>query len=538
MSENGNEHDDLQIDVERVGQGPDDIDEIRRASLEHPAVRERLRGKRSRLLSVQLLEPSGRDKGDEPAGPDRYRATIFDYEDNEVVVATGSLDDRESVEVSRAGYQPLPTSEEFDEAVEILLEDEDLGPAIREQRLVPYRPMPPLVDTELPDGRVERTVAVGLMPQGDGAQHEIVGVNMVHRSVARYPNRAPETAMAAAAVCGLRNENEPTASRGTPGRFRVTVNRGGTRLWSFLVVRPAASSGTNGSGIELRGVNYRGKRVLFWAHAPILNVQYDGNACGPFRDWLWQESMIQATGTDVAQGIRRCPSPAQTILESGTDKGNFLGVAIYRVGEETVVVSELEAGWYRYISEWRLHDDGTIRPRFGFSAVRNSCVCNSHHHHVYWRFDFDIGTAENNEVREFNSPPIFPPSNWHTHDFEIRRRRRRDLSRRWQVRNTQTGDAYDLIPGTDDGTADTFGRGDVWILRFNRGEIDDGISAAPSQAGESQANAPARIDRFVNGEDVSNRDVVIWYSAHFTHDVGEEEEHAHYVGPVLRPAQW
>jgi hypothetical protein len=31
---------------------------------------------------------------------------------------------------------------------------------------------------------------------------------------------------------------------------------------------------------------------------------------------------------------------------------------------------------------------------------------------------------------------------------------------------------------------------------------------------------------------------VVWYAAHFTHDVGEEEEHGHYVGPILRPAQW
>src|ERR687893_3015629 len=170
MNENGNGHDDLQINVEWVGQGPDAIDEVRRASLEHPAVQERLRGKRSRLLSVQLLEPVGRGKADEAEDPDRYRATFYDYDDNRVVVATGRLDAGESVEVSQAGYQPLPTSEEFDEAVEIELEDENLGPAIRDQRLVPYAPMPPLIDAELPDGRVERTVAVGLIAQGDGAR--------------------------------------------------------------------------------------------------------------------------------------------------------------------------------------------------------------------------------------------------------------------------------------------------------------------------------------------------------------------------------
>ena len=303
------------------------------------------------------------------------------------------------------------------------------------------------------------------------------------------------------------------------------------------MIRPSASSGTNASGIELQNVRYRGKLVLFQAHAPILNVRYDGNACGPFRDWLFEESWIQADGTNVAPGIRRSQTPARTILESGTDSGNFRGVALYRQGQQTVLVSELQAGWYRYVSRWLFHDDGTIRPRLGFSAVQDSCVCNVHHHHVYWRLDFDIGTAENNEVREFNDPPILPPDNWHTHRFEARRLRRPDLGRRWQIRNSQTGDAYNLIPGPEDGVADDFARGDVWILRFNEGQVDDGISAAPSQAGDPQANAPARINRFVDGEGVADADIVLWYAAHFTHDLHEEDV-GHIVGPTLRPARW
>jgi hypothetical protein len=535
----GNEHDDAQIGIERFGPGPQVIDEVSQAALEHPSVREQLSGTRHRLLSVRLLEPALEDKPGGLMPPDRYRATFYDYTNNRVVLATGRVEDVQgSMEVSEAGHQPLPNGEEFDDAVEILLDDEELGPAIREQRLVPYRPMPPLVETELPGGRVERTLAVGLLSQSDEARHEIVGANMVDRTVSRFDNRAPERALAAAATCGLPNAHQAPTPRGLAGRFRITIpDVDGSPLWSFLVIRPSDSSGTNASGVEIRHVRYRGKLVLFQAHAPILNVRYDGNACGPFRDWLFEESWIQADGTNVAPGIRRSQSPAQTILESGTDSGNFRGVAIYRQGQEVVVVSELQAGWYRYVSQWRFHDEGTIRPRFGFSAVRNACVCNVHHHHIYWRFDFDIGTAENNAVREFNSPPLFPPDNWHTHRFEATRRRRPDLSRRWQVRNTQTGDAYDLIPGPDDGVADDFGRADVWILRFNEGEVDDGISAAPSQTGSSQRNAPADIGRFNNGEAIRNQDVVVWYAAHFTHDVHEQEV-GHIVGPVLRPARW
>ena len=162
-----------------------------------------------------------------------------------------------------------------------------------------------------------------------------------------------------------------TINRVAPaGSVWVTVTQGGTAVWRFLVVRPAASSGTNGSGIELRYLDYRGKRVLYRAHVPILNVKYDGNACGPYRDWQNQEGMIQANGTDVAPGFRLCSAPAATILDTGNDAGNYLGVAIYVQGQEVVLVSEMQAGWYRYISQWRLHTDGTIRPRFGFSATR------------------------------------------------------------------------------------------------------------------------------------------------------------------------
>jgi hypothetical protein len=46
-------------------------------------------------------------------------------------------------------------------------------------------------------------------------------------------------------------------------------------LWKFEAIRPAASSGTKISAIELRNVRYKGKTVLFQAHVPILNVEYD-----------------------------------------------------------------------------------------------------------------------------------------------------------------------------------------------------------------------------------------------------------------------
>ncbi len=508
--------------------GPDEA-AIRAASeraLQHPAVLQHLKDNRHRLISFEVLDPDPVAKA-EPTPPDRYRATIYDYTDARTVLVEGLLSALDNVEVSDSAIQPIPSDEEFAAAIEALLNDSTFGQALREQRLRPYRPMPPLLGEELPDGHVQRIIGVGLLPATAQSAHEIVGVDLLHGAVIRYDGKAPARARAGNSTCGLPPAGQPTAPRGAPGQVSVSVYQGATLLWSFVAVRPAASSGANGSGVELRYVNYRGKRVLYRAHVPILNVLYNNNACGPYRDWQWQEGMLQANGTDITSGFRYCPAPAQTILDNGTDTGDYLGVAIYVQGLEVVLVSEMQAGWYRYISEWRLHANGTILPRFGFSTVQSSCVCNVHHHHTFWRFDFDIRTPGNNVVREYNDPPIFPNTNWHTKYFEIKRPRDPARQRKWRIEHAETGEGYELIPGANDGVADAYAKGDVWVLRYRGTELDD----APAPADTS-----ADLDRFLNGESVYRQDVVVWYGAHFTHDISHNM--GEIVGPQLVPVNW
>lgn len=529
---------DLKVKIVSRGPDPETINGISRTVLKHASVQRMLKRTRHRLLYVELVEPEPKLKSSRiPPPPKRYHATIYDYTNNRTILVDGRLDDRKHLEVSESGHQPLPTSEEFNAAVRILLKEPEFGPAIREQHLQPSPAMPPLINVELPDGRVERTLSVGLLPGSEAFRHEIVGVNMIRQRVIRFEGGAPEGAQAHNPICGLPYTQQSTA-QGTAGQVWVTVTQGGTVLWKFLVVRPAASSGTNGSGVELRFVDYRGKRVLYRAHVPILNVRYDNHACGPYRDWQNQEGMIQANGIDVAPGFRLCSTPATTILNTGSDAGNFLGVAIYVQGQEVVLVSEMEAAWYRYISEWRLHADGTIRPRFGFSARQSSCVCTRHHHHAYWRLDFDIRTAGNNVVREFNDPPIVGSSNWHTKNFEIQRPRNPAHKRKWRVENTTSGEGYEVIPGLNDGVATAspdwdFPRGDVWILRYHGSEIDDGaVAIGPPYE--------ADLNSFNKGELINNHDVVFWYAAHVTHDVAAEPpgHFGHIAGPELKPVNW
>jgi hypothetical protein len=519
----------LTVKVEPFGQDQVAHDRVVQGLVRSGALREHLGKADHRLLALELLEP-GR-KTARPRERDRYRATYYDYTSNRAVHAEGSFGDTRGAKATVSARQPRPTLDEFEAAVKIVRRDKELGPQLRAGTLTPYRPMPPLVETAEPDGRVERTVSVGLLPAGRRKTgHEIVGVNMIRRRVERYEGGAPRTALASAGLCGVPlAADQATTDQGVAGQAWVSVYQGTTLLWRFLVVRPSSSSGASGSGVELRYVDYRGKRVLYQAHVPILNVRYDGDKCGPYRDWQYQEGMLQATGKNVAPGFLLCPKPAKTIIDTGSDKGTFLGTAIYVDGQEVVLVCELEAGWYRYVSEWRLHANGTIRPRFAFNATSSSCVCNKHHHHVFWRLDFDVGTAADNVVREFNDPPIVGASKWHDIKFEVMRLRDAAHKRRWRVQHVPSGAAYEIVPGANDHTAagDPYAVGDVWVLHWNPGEVED----------EPAPDTRIHIGKFKNGEPVANEDVVVWYGAHFTHDVTGPEV-SHVVGPDLVPHNW
>ncbi|MBP1693704.1 MAG: hypothetical protein H6Q37_1587 [Chloroflexi bacterium] len=519
---------DLIVETEPWGPDPAALEAVSCALLEHPRLQEYLADTRHRLLAFDLIDRE--QKTTTPRPPGRYHATIYDYTNNRTLFAEGCLDEPDLVVVTESAAQPLPSDEEFDAAVNLLLEDPDLGPRLRQQQLQVYRPMPPLIEVEAPDGRIERTLAVGLF--SDDLGHQIVAVNLINNSVLHDLHDIP---LPNGDVCGPPAAGG-CADSGPTQQLRLKVTQGSNVLWTFTVVRPSASSGTNGSGIELRYVNYRGKQVLYRAHVPILNIEYSTAGvqagCGPtYRDWQNQENCFEAVGSDFAPGFRLCTAPPKTILDSNSDAGNFHGVAIYVAGQEVVLVSEMAAGWYRYISEWRLHTNGTIRPRFGFAAVNNPCTCKSHHHHAYWRFDFDIRTAGRNLVEEYNNPPLFTGMNWHRKIYEIRRPRDSQRKRKWRISNTSTGEGYELIPGANDGAADSYGVGDVWVLRYHATEIDDGqgFTTDPTKS-------KAQLDRFINGELVENQDVVVWYAGHFLHDA--QHAGSHIIGPELKPVNW
>jgi hypothetical protein len=492
-----------------------------------------------RLLRLRNEVPESKGEGGDRSGG--FVAEAYDYAAEHAVRIAGpvqALDGgaQDGLSVELMAYQPAPSDEERDLAYEVVRHDDRLRARMDTEGLRPYAPMPPVAGADLEDGRTERVLVVGLADE-EGVTREFVGVRLRDRmllpdleGLARPEGRACEPSRPA----------DGCPATGTTGQVWVSVFLGNTRIWRFLLVRPAASSGTNGSGAELRFVDYRGHRVLYRAHVPILNVEYFEEGwragCGPtYRDWQDQEACFDApAGSDPVPGIRVCAGTARTIIESGTDSGNFRGTAIYVDGTDVVVVSELAAGWYRYISRWRLAADGTISPRFGFAATANPCTCLRHHHHVYWRLDLDVDGISPNRVEEFNDPPLLGGDNWHLKSFETRRPRDAARNRHWRISNPGTGAAYVLVPGATDGDATGYGVGDLWILRYRGTEVDDGQPFTTDPL-----LSRARIDNFrIPAEPVTDTDVVLWYSAHFLHDEAHGHPGGNYVGPDLRPERW
>ncbi|HWP43846.1 MAG TPA: hypothetical protein VNO14_11455 [Blastocatellia bacterium] len=494
------------------------VDWVKHTLRNHPAVLRFLRGTKNRLVSFELVDQDTKATRDVPP-PDRYRAAFYDYTNNRAIIARGRFD-HSDIEVFESAEQPDPSEEEFQEAVSILSKDPKLAAAFKNETVSAYQPMPPLIGAGAGGDRI---IGVGLFSKDGSVPHEVVGVNLIRRRIVRFKTLAPETSRASPTHCGPPSAGQGSVPRGTAGQFLVQISREGTLIWQFTVVRPSASSGTRGSSIELRDVDYRGKRVLRRAHVPILNVQYERNSCGPFRDWSYQEDRLMADGTDVAPGIRVTSTPPKTIIDTNDDMGNFLGVAIYDNRSEVTLVTEKSAGWYRYLSEYTFQDNGVIRPRYAFGATASSCVCAPHVHHAYFRFDFDIGTPENNVVFEKAKRSMIQLTS------EAMRSRLFGSEHLWVVQNSVTGETVTIRPGRRDGNWDKYGRGDIWALQFKPNELDDGVICITG------CDTRIQIHNFINGESLSNQDVVIWYGVHSLHNENDTNTLSgpHVAGPDL-----
>src|SRR5260370_22107121 len=140
------ERGELSVKFESRGTEQSRSDRVTQALVDHPSVQEFLGKTRNRMLSFELIEPEVEVKPARPSPPpDLYRATFYDYTNNRTILVDGSLVRPKSVKVSESGFQPLPSSGEFQEAAKILEKDDNFGNAIPEPHLQPSPPIAPTI---------------------------------------------------------------------------------------------------------------------------------------------------------------------------------------------------------------------------------------------------------------------------------------------------------------------------------------------------------------------------------------------------------
>ena len=326
----------------------------------------------------------------------------------------------------------------------------------------------------------------------------------------------------------------PAAALSCSGSERLMSWPDENPVWEFCWLRPAQSSGSSGSGIELRNVYYNGHLVLKRAHIPILNVEYLPGGCGCFRDWMDGEVRFQSDNV-LGPGYSEPTEPPVTVCDtggSGGDVGSFEGVAAEKLADELILTSQTSAGWYRYIMKWKFHLDGTLEPFIGFAAVEDSCIAFTHKHHAYWRLDFDIDGPDNDVVTEGPNPapgpdgrsgPRFPTVGLPTE--ALRKTNKAGIT--WSIVDSTTHRGYRLVPGPETALpADTFSVGDVWLLKYKANEIDDGGQSGPPCA--------IKFNNFLTPPEGLSTDLVFWYRTGAYH-LGGDLDGCHEVGPTLVP---
>lgn len=297
-------------------------------------------------------------------------------------------------------------------------------------------------------------------------------------------------------------------------------------------------------GLTLLNGTYRGRTAIGKFSMPAMRVKYlvDG---GPLD---WRRALGKGAGP-YADRIRWKLDGDYGLQRIRNRNDEYVGFSTYILeGTQWISLSVYaRIGAYHISQQWHLSEDGWILPRVWSKGLT---INMDHWHHPYWRLDFDIDGPDSNSVYVHNS------GSWTEYRREVNDTKDPDprSDTYWYIRNGKTGQGAWVIPGRDDGHADEFSRLDVGVRRFvDREETAPWAYAPGLQPGISWfggipgLGVPIPVIRhnwdwqfdtgelgFLNDEDVSNTDVVLWYVAHMYHHAHEGDDHWGGAGPYIK----
>jgi hypothetical protein len=250
--------------------------------------------------------------------------------------------------------------------------------------------------------------------------------------------------------------------------------------------------------IAFRDVYFRGKKVCHKASLPMIRVHYDSGA-GPYKDQM---------------SIGNMQGPVNIYEHNQSGFRHLVVESYHRIGR------------YHLVNRWFFRSDGLILPQLHSAGLQHP---STHQHHVYWRFDFDIGGAANNLTLahmnvggDWGYGPGWMPMARETWQVTI-------SASGWAVLNKQTNLGYVIDRGPNDEPCDSFEPADLYAVAYHGAEDLKGRLGTPQEA---------QIFTHINNEDIDGQDVVFWYVAHLHHHYPGPEDEWHVCGPLLWPLRY
>ena len=310
-----------------------------------------------------------------------------------------------------------------------------------------------------------------------------------------------------------------------------------------------------------------------------LNVPYDSGVNE------WNDITSYGFGGDAMQALtpKECPGSRRPVYSGAGPAGSrvlcvseeYTGPAFRsadrpaaegeapevhsRAGHDLVLRTVSKVGWYEYVTEYRLGDDGRITARLGATGDLSPNdytapaagwpvgpgehdYAASHHHNAFWRVDFNLGGQGGERVEQYDTAPTGERGR----RSAILNTVRTDIgteanletaNRRWWRVVSPTSSNTDGHPRSYELD---LGPGDVYEARP---ETVPDVTFTQNRACEKFATfnldpeCPARsILQYVDGEALT--DPVMWVRVGFHHVARDEDQspmHVHWQGFDLLP---
>lgn len=272
----------------------------------------------------------------------------------------------------------------------------------------------------------------------------------------------------------------------------------GTKTWGAFSFTWAVE---NNAGVSIKNVTWNGTNYIHNASLPVIRVQYNNNACGPYMDRM---------------------STAVIVKDAGNNYVRFT-----EVGSQLYVWMRAQISSYALEQQWIFNSNGRIDARLWSSGLQ--CQVD-HRHHPYWRIDADVGDSANDEIRvRYTDGRIFYVGNEYN-----RNKLTAPAISNWYFWDKLTGKQIVLTPGGNDGSADSFAQWDfygrLYKYPFEHMPWANNVSGFADQgdlvlgSGNNEVIGPAG----------PSTDVLGWYVGHLVHPANLGPTQQLSVGPSLQ----